>query len=299
MQGGRDTSRRVQGSPFDLRKTGLARVDLRDPYHFAVTVSWPMFAGLAFAGLIAINAAFAALYVLSPGSVQNLPRGDLASAFFFSLETMATVGYGEMAPATVYGHVVAAAEIVVGMASTAILTGILFVRFSRPQARILFAECAVVTVHNGRPTLMIRIANGRLTMLTHAAARLGVLMAERSDEGQAFRRVHELALQRDNLPVFPLSWTLIHVIDADSPLAGYDAERARADDLRLFLTVSARDSALSAEVQDIHSYDAEHLAFGQRFVDMVWQDEAGRTTADLARLSLMEPEPAPAHQRGR
>jgi inward rectifier potassium channel len=294
-------SMKVRGAAFDLRKTGIARFDLRDPYHFAVTLSWGAFAGLALAALLVINLVFAGLYLAQPGAVQNLRSSDFARAFFFSLETLATVGYGEMAPDSIYGHAVAGVEIVIGMAFTAILTGLLFVRFSRPKARFLFPDKAVVTNHNGRPTLMLRIANGRFNMLTHATAKIGVLLAEITQEGQSFRGVHDLKLVRGEIPIFPLTWTLMHVIDQASPLHGLDAEGLERTDARFFLAVDARDTALGAVVQDIRDYKHDQIAFGMRYADAVSRNEEGATTADLSRLSLLEPEDAdgPGDQPGR
>jgi inward rectifier potassium channel len=276
---------KVRDGAFDLHKTGVERFEWRDPYHLAVTISWPVFAGLAFGGLLAVNAVFAALYLLQPGAIQNLPPGDLARAFFFSLETLATVGYGEMAPQSLYGHCVTAIEIVVGMAWVAIFTGLLFVRFSRAQSKILFADKIVVALHNGAPTLMIRIANGRMTMLSHASARLAVLLPERSAEGYASRNVHDLRLVRDTLPIFPLTWTMMHVIDETSPLHGFGPDELRAKDVRLFLTVEARDAALGQVVQDLAAFRPHQIAFGHRYVDAVTVDDQGRTAADISLLS--------------
>jgi inward rectifier potassium channel len=289
---------RVRGTAFDIRKTGISRFDLRDPYHLAVTLSWPAFTAAMLACILCINVAFAFLYLARPGAVQNLPPGDFLDAFFFSLETAATVGYGEMAPATHYGHAVAAVEIVMGMAFTAITTGLLFVRFSKPKARFLFADSAVVARHNGKPTLMIRIANGRPNMLTHATAKLGILQAETSLEGQFFRGVHDLKLLRTEIPVFPLTWTLMHVIDASSPLAKLGPKELEAQDARLFLSVEARDTALGVLVHDIRDYRHGDIAFGMRYAEAVSRNEAGLTTADLSRLSLMEPEPGPRSSDG-
>ena len=279
---------KVRAAAFDLRKTGVARFDFSDPYHLAVTTSWPAFILGAFCCEIALNMIFAALYSFEPGAVQNLPQGDFLRAFFFSLETLATVGYGEMAPASTYGHVVAGVEILLGMAFTAIFTGLLFVRFSRPQARILFADKAVVAHYNGKPTLMVRIANGRLTMLTHATARVTLLVIEITGEGQTFRRVLDLQLVRDDLPIFPLTWTLMHVINEQSPLWGLTPADLAKREVRLFVSVEARDDALGAQVQDLGFFTHEQILFGKRYGEAVSVDEAGRTVADLSRLSLIE-----------
>jgi inward rectifier potassium channel len=209
-------------------------------------------------------------------------------AFFFSLETLSTVGYGEMAPASLYGHVVASIEILIGMTFMAIFTGILFVRFSRPKAKILFPDNIVVTPHNGKPTLMVRIANGRLTMLTHASANLTVMVTETTHEGQSFRRVYDLALVRERLPIFPLTWTLMHVIDEASPLYGLGPEDLEARQARVFLTIEARDAAIGAQVHDVFGFEPRQIRFGMRYSDAVLAGEAGSLVADIAKLSLVE-----------
>ncbi len=279
---------KVRSAAFDLHKKGIARFDFRDPYHLAVTLSWPGFIGGVFAIAIVLNSIFAELYVLKPGAVQGLAPHDWLGGFFFSLETLSTVGYGEMAPASVYGHAVASVEILLGMSFTAIFTGLLFVRFSKPRPRILFADKAVITPHNGVPTLMIRIANGRLTMLTHASAKLSMIEIETTGEGHVFRRVIDLSLIRNDLPIFPLTWTLMHVIDETSPLFGLGAADLARSQARFFVTVDARDSGLGAQIQDIGAFKYDQLVFGRRYAEAVSVDEQGRTVADLERLSLIE-----------
>jgi inward rectifier potassium channel len=275
-------------SEFGLSKLGARRFDLHDPYHLAVSLSWPAFAVAMLGCWLAINLVFATLYVLSPGAVANTVTGSFTDVFFFSVETLATVGYGVMAPNTLYGHLVSAAEIVVGMTFTAIFTGLLFVRFSRPKANILAADDAVVTPHNGRPTLMLRIVSGRVTLMSSASVRLFVLLREQTDEGVNFRRIHELRLQQSHLPLFIAPWTLMHVIDDTSILDGYDTDTLVEAGARLFLTIEAHDHALSAQVQDMKDYPATHIRFGMRFGDMVNQEEGGGATIDITRISLLE-----------
>lgn len=276
-----------------IRKLGAARFELTDPYHLAVSLPWSVFTIGALALLFLINLVFASLYLVQPDAVQNLPPGDLANALFFSLETLATVGYGEMAPATRYGHSVAAAEIVVGMGFTAILTGLLFVRFSRPKARILFADRMVVAPHNGCRTLMVRVVNGRLTMLTRARAFLGILLESTSAEGVVMRNVEALTLVRDELAVFPLSWTLMHVIDETSPLFGFDDPGRERSDLRILLSVEGRDAAIANEVFDVKDYGRDDIVVGARYVDMVTMHEDGRISTDLALVGAIQLEPTP------
>jgi inward rectifier potassium channel len=291
----RDATMRIGGAgDVELVKLGAARYDLSDPYHIAIEMSWKEFA-LAFLGLdFGINIVFALLYLTSPGCIANMRPGSISDAFFFSIETLATVGYGTMAPATLYGHAVSAIEIVCGLVFTAIMTGLLFVRFSKPRPKILFADQAVVTSHNCSPTLMVRIANGRMTLLTNATVRLGVVLLEESAEGHPLRRLHDLALSNASLSLFPLTWTVMHEIDGKSPLTGYDAERFAEADARLFLSIEARDHALGALVHDMRIYTAAEVLFGMHYAEAVTVDDQLRPVADLTRLSLVEPDP-PAH----
>src|SRR6202012_4830987 len=153
---------------ISLTKIGARRFDLRDPYHLAVSLSWPAFV-IALVGLwLIINLIFATLYIFDPTGVANARPGVFGDVFFFSIETLATVGYGVLAPASTYAHVISALEILTGTAFTVIVTGLVFVRFSRPKEKILFASHAVITRHNGHPTFMVRIVNGRSTPMTGA-----------------------------------------------------------------------------------------------------------------------------------
>ena len=286
----RATSLPISVGAFELRKTGLARFDWRDPYHVALSIGWPGFFAAILALELGLNSVFACFYLLGHGAIANARPGSFADAFFFSLETLATVGYGVMAPATLYGHIVSAVEIVTGVAFTAVLTGLVFGRFSRPKAKILYADCAVICLDSGQPSLMVRIANGRATLLADAQARLSVLVAEETAEGQRFRRSYDLVLVRDRFALFALTWTLIHRIDSGSPLFGCTAPQLAAQEVRLFLSIEARDVALAAQVHDIHAYRHDRILFGMRYEDAVSWDEQGRTLADLGKLSLVVPD---------
>jgi inward rectifier potassium channel len=281
---------RVRIGSFELRKKGVSRFDLRDPYHLAVALTWPQFLATLLAIYVLVNVVFASLFWLIPGSVANARPHGFGDAFFFSIETLATVGYGEMYPTTLYGHVIASIEIVCGLGFTAILTGLTFVRFSRPRAKLVFAANPVVAMHDGRPTLMVRVGNGRLAVLLDAVAKLNVLLSVTSSEGKRFRRAQELRLERAHLPAFPLTWTLMHVLDERSPLHGYDSARAIAARAQLFLTIEARDPTLAALVHDIRNYAAEDIRFGMRYADAVVMPEDGTPVADLTRIGALEPD---------
>ena len=280
----------VRLGSYEFKKKGVSRFDMRDPYHLAVALTWPQFLATLLAIYLLVNVIFATLFWLIPGSVANARPHDFGDAFFFSIETLATVGYGEMYPATLYRHVIAATEIVGGLGFTAIVTGLTFVRFSRPRAKLVFASNPVVAMHNGKPTLMLRVGNGRLAVLLDAVAKLNVLLSATSSEGKHFRRVQELRLERAHLPAFPLTWTLMHVLDERSPLHGYDTARAIAARAQLFVTLEARDPTLAAVVHDIRNYAPEDIRFGMRYVDAVFMAEDDTPVADLTKIGALEPD---------
>ena len=285
----RENVTRVRLGSYEFRKKGVSRFDLRDPYYLAITLTWPQF----LAGLLAlyrtVNVVFATLYWLVPDSVANARPNAFADVFFFSIETMATVGYGEMYPATSHGHTVAASEIVCGVAFTSILTGLTFVRFSQPWAKLVFAANPVVTMRNGKPTLMVRIGNARVGVLADAEAKLNVFFLDAASEGMRFRRAQELRLERAHIPLFTTSWTLMHVLDEQSPLRGYDAARAIETDARVFVTVEARDPTLTTVVGDARFYAPQDIRFGMRYADVAGTAPDGTLVADLTRIGALEP----------
>jgi len=288
----------VRFGSFEFKKKGVSRFDLRDPYHLAVALTWPQFLATLLAMYLLVNVAFATCFWLVPGSIANARPYNFPDALFFSIETLATVGYGEMYPATLYGHVVAATEIVCGVAFTAILTGLTFVRFSRPRANLVFASNPVVAMHNGTPTLMLRVGNGRANVLLDATTKLNVLLSVTTAEGKLFRRAQELRLERAHLPVFPLTWTLMHVLDERSPLYGFDAARTIAQQARVFLTLEARDPTLATSVHDIRTYAPDDIRFGMRYVDAVSTADDGALVADLTKVGALEPDAGEHPEQG-
>lgn len=273
---------------IDFVQTGVARFDWQDPYYIAVSLSWRAFLLLFLIAELTINTVFALLYLVEPGCIANARPGAFTDVFFFSLETLATVGYGVMAPATTYGHIVSGVEIVTGMIFTAIMTGLLFVRFSKPKARIRYADNPVVTMHNGKPTLMLRLGNARTNVLTNARFTLHSLVLQVSEEGLSQRSIIELPLIRNHLPIFAILWTMMHVIDDASPLCGLDAETIVAQDVRFFMTIVARDHATGQEVSDLRTYHGRDIRFGMHYVDAIRVGTDQRTTADYGLIGALE-----------
>jgi inward rectifier potassium channel len=272
--------------PTEFVQQGLSSFDLRDPYFLAVSLSWRKFFLLLVAAEIAINLLFAGLYSLQSNSIANQGAGGFLSAFFFSLETLATVGYGEMYPATIYAHVISGFEIVTGVTFTAIITGLLFVRFSKPRSRIRYAEHPVLTIHNGRPTLMLRIANERRSVLHDTQISLYALTRETSDEGQIHVVMVELPLLRPRLPGFVILHTLMHVIDDASPLKGIATPEGMAG-MRFFLNITGRDPTVGQDVASLHTFDAPDIRFGMRYAEAVRNMDDLRIEADYTKLSDM------------
>jgi inward rectifier potassium channel len=286
----REKAARVRLGSFELKKLGVSRFDLRDPYHLAIASSWPAYLLALFALYLSVSLVFGGLFWLVPGSVANARPGSFADALFFSIETIGTVGYGEMYPATFYGHVVASTEIGCGLAFVAILTGLTFVRFSRPQAKLVFAANPVVAMYRAKPTLMLQVANGRPGVLMDATAKLNVLFSETAADGRLVRRAQELRLERAHLPLYPLSWTLAHVLDEKSPLHGYDSERVLKAQARIFVMLEAYDPTLATSVHAIRTYAPEDIRFGVRYRDPISIGNDGLPVLDLGTIGALEPD---------
>lgn len=255
-----------------------------DFHHRALTVSWPMFF-LGAAGIfLAFNSVFAFLYWLGNDPIANIPKDSPHALLYFSIETLATVGYGDMHPQTDWGHIVATLEIFTGMSLMAVMTGLVFTRFSRPQARFLFANNPVVAPFDGVPTLMVRIANARGNIIADATAKLWLIRDERSLEGLAIRRFHQLELKRQENPLFALSWTLYHAIDATSPLAGCSAETLASGEAALILTVDGLDESTTQHLMARNTWTHSDFRWNHRYVDVLSRGADGRMRLDYGRF---------------
>jgi inward rectifier potassium channel len=240
-----------------------------DLYHWVLTLSWRHFFALVCGVYIVTNLLFAAAFYAAPAAVANARPGSFLDVVFFSIETLATVGYGYMHPQTTYGHSVASAEIFLGMVEVAAVTGLLLARFSRPTSRILFSDFAVVTNFNGVPTLMLRTGNERSNLIIEASVRAALVRREMTQEGQVFTRFYDLKLERDQTSVFALSWTILHTIDESSPLYGLTQKDLHDTVTTLTVAISGMDDTLNDFVHARQSYAAEHIFFGYRFVDIL------------------------------
>jgi len=275
---------------------GLPRRPWQDLYHLFMTMSWPKLF-LSYAGFFALfNLIFAALYQAQPADVANLNPGGYWGRFFFSVETLATVGYGDMHPQTVYAHVVASVEIFTGMMSLALITGMMFARFSRPTARILFARLAVIRPFDGRLTLMLRAANARQNIILEATAQLRLIRDELTAEGYRIRRIYDLPLRRREQPMFLYGWSLLHVIDEASPLSGANFESLKTEKAFLLLTIGGIDETTGQTLMSRHQYHASSLRWNHTFTDIFTTGEDGIDRFDYTKFHDVEPLVAPAQE---
>jgi inward rectifier potassium channel len=255
-----------------------------DISHRCMTASWPAFIGGAALVFIVFNAIFAGFYWIGDQPVSNVPGGAYIDYLYFSIETLSTAGYGDMHPQTHYGHFIATVELFTGIFSMSLMTGLIFARFSRPNARLLFADHPVISSYEGKPTLMVRFANERHNIIGNATAKLWLIRNVVSREGQVLRRFVELPLVRNENPALALSWTLYHVLDETSPLYGLNAHDFGALRVSLVVVVTGYDVVAAQTVHARRSYDHTDIRFGQRYVDILDDSEAGRIRIDYSKF---------------
>jgi inward rectifier potassium channel len=263
---------------------GLRQSWWDDLYHVALGASWPRFLAALVGVFGGLNFLFATLYALGSAPVANARPGSYADLFFFSVETISTTGYGDMHPQTFYGHCVATSEIFVSLVATAAMTGLVFARFSRPRAKIIFARNPVVMRHDGVDTLMVRLANARESLITEATAKAWMLGPSLSAEGRRFIGFRPMRLLRSENPAFALSWTLFHPIDEDSPLYGKSREDTLRDEITIVVTIAGLDERSSQTVHVRQAYAADSVRWGHEFLDMFHRDERGRAYVDFSKI---------------
>jgi inward rectifier potassium channel len=268
---------------------GIPREILLDLYHYFMTVSWIRLFATILAFFLVFDLLFGCLFHLVPGCIANLNPPGFLGDFFFSVETLATVGYGDMHPQTLYGHVVAMLEIFVGLMMLAIITGIMFARFSKPRARFLFARSAVVRPIDGKLTLMFRTANARQNVVQEASADLRMLRDEVSQEGFSIRRIVDLPLVRSRHPVFALSWTIMHIIDETSPLANESEQSLEAGDATFLLTLGGTDETTGQYLMAREEYPSRSIRWNAAFRDILQSTDDGTLHIDYGKFHEVEP----------
>jgi len=257
----------------------------RDVYRWLLGLNWPRFAAFVATIYIGLNLLFAALYSLQQDSIAGSTGGHwFFDCFFFSIQTLATVGYGHMYPQTLYAHIISTIEIMTGVFLLAVMTGLIFVRFSRPIARVVFSRSIVIAPLNGRPTLMVRVGNENQHSMVEAEFRIMFSRDEPLLEGGDFRYFYVLKLHFDRLTVFPAALTLRHTIDEKSPLFGATPESLEARRVLFLVSVIGIDPVIAAPVQMQKDYTWHDVRFGERFVEIYTELEPGRLSVDYGRL---------------
>jgi inward rectifier potassium channel len=263
----------------------------REPYHLLLTIPWTGFLSLTVLSYVVTNAIFALLYLAQPASIANAKPGSFLDAFFFSVQTLASIGYGAMYPQTVYANTLVTVEAMVSLVGIALLTGLAFARFSRPTARVAFSRAAVIAPYEGAPTLMLRAANQRRNQIVEAQVRLYLMRDEVSAEGQFMRRFYELKLLRSRTPSFTLSWMMLHTIDEYSPLYGATPESLAQMKAALVASLTGVDETISQAVHARHTYIAQDILWNHRFVDIFHETADGHRYIDYTQFHDVVPLP--------
>lgn len=261
----------------------------RDPYHLLLTLPWSGFLALTVLGYLIANALFALAYLAGGDGIENARPGNFFDAFFFSVQTMASIGYGAMHPRTDYANAVVTVEALTGLMGLAMGTGLMFARFSKPTARVTFSRIAVITPYEGVPTLMFRAANQRRNQILEAQMRVRLMRDEVSVEGQFMRRVYDLKLIRSQNPMFSLSWTAMHPIDEQSPLYGITPEFLDKAETSLVVTLNGLDETVSQTIHSRHIYVCKDILWNMRFVDIVSKTKDGNRFVDYSRFHDVVP----------
>ncbi|MGD2182959.1 ion channel [Lusitaniella coriacea] len=256
------------GSIRIVRK-GIPAFHWDDLYHILFTLSLSKLLGLLGVTYLAINTLFAFAYLLGESGIENAHPNSFADAFFFSIQTFATIGYGAMYPRTAYINILVVVEVFIGLLGMAMATGLMFARFSMPTARILFSNVAVICPYNGMPMLMFRTANQRSNLIVEAEVNVNLLLPETTPEGHSLRRLYPLKLVRSNTPTFVLSWTIMHPLDETSPLYGRTLESLIADNAQIIVTFNGLDETVKQTMHARHVYLARDILENRRFVDVV------------------------------
>ncbi|HZG41197.1 MAG TPA: ion channel [Nodosilinea sp.] len=288
----RRSSQRIvtrDGETPTVVRLGEVRSPWDDLYHRLLTLSWPAFVLVLALAYLAINALFALAYLARDGGIANARPGSFVDALFFSVQTMASIGYGAMYPQTNYANWLVLFEAFIGLMLLAMATGLCFARVSLPRSRVIFSQCAVVAPCDGVPTLMFRAANQRRNRILEARLWVTLVRDETTAEGEFFRRFYDLPLVRAQTPLFALSWTAMHAITPDSPLYGETSASLAAVGGEIVIILTGMDETLSQTIHARHSFVAEEILWHHRFVDILGQTPDGRRSIDYRNFHQVMP----------
>jgi inward rectifier potassium channel len=279
---------------FNVVLDGLNPLSSLSLYHWLLTISWPRFLAFITGIYLVVNTLFAFAFLACGPNALRSDAGLFAAqpfyrAFFFSVDTFATIGYGNIYPVGVAANTLVTIEALLNIVGVALATGVMFARFSRPSSRIVYSRNAIVAPYRGKTALEFRIANARRSQLIDVQAQAILTKIERVD-GTAVRRFHELPLERNRVVFFPLSWTIVHPIDQASPLWGLSHADLIEADAELLVLLIATHQTVSQTVHSRSSYEADEIVWGAKFTNMFMRSKAEEIIGmNLSRIHDIEP----------
>jgi inward rectifier potassium channel len=260
-----------------------------DLYHWLLVISWRRFVLTMALFYFGLNVIFALIYLSTGGGIANAEPGSFKDAYFFSIQTLSTVGYGSMYPNTFVSQSIVSIEIFVGLLCIAVLTGLMFARFAKPTARVMFSDVAVICPFEGIPTLMFRAANQRNNRILEAHIQVSLLKDEITSEGHQLRRFYDLPLLRSQTPVFGLSWLVMHPIDESSPFYQKTREDLHIQGIEIWISLVGLDETFSQTIHTRYAYSTDNILWNQRFIDIFSQAEDGQWYIDLGKFHDTQP----------
>jgi inward rectifier potassium channel len=269
---------------FVVHGTGNWYNHWQDPYHLLLKIPWIGFVGIVSTFYLLLNTFFALAYLAGGDCLEGAKHGDFSDAFFFSVQTLASIGYGAIHPKTFYANSIVTIEAIASLLLIAVVTGLAFARFSQPMARVLFSQSIIITAHNRQPTLMFRVANERHNFILEATAQMYLILDEVTAEGDFIRRIHELKLLRQRTPSLILTWTIMHSIDPDSPLYGLTASDLAKRHANISVLIGGVDETVAYTITARHVYITEEILFDYRFEDIIHNSENGDRFFDYSRF---------------
>ena len=274
---------------FNVHTTGLDGSLMSDFYYRVMLASWPQFFIGAVLIYLCINAGFALVYFFGGDMILNARPNSFIDAYIFSFQTSTTIGYGYLLPKNGITHAIVMVDVFSGLLFVAVLTGLVFARLAKPKARVLFSQQVVITQHRGQTTLLVRLANGRKrSSIINCHVSAVLMMEDRDPESMFERHFIDMHLQRDNVPIFALTWTLVHTIDEQSPLYGLDKATIESYGTILIITLDGIEDVFAQTVHTNYIYEARHFLFNKRFANILTRHSSGSRMIDYTRFDEVE-----------
>ena len=274
---------------FNVHTMGLDGSLMSDFYYRVMLASWPQFFIGAILIYLCINAGFALVYFFGDNMIINARPNSFIDAYIFSFQTSTTIGYGYLLPKNGITHVIVMVDVFSGLLFVAVLTGLVFARLAKPKARVLFSQQVVITQHRGQTTLLVRLANGRKrSSIINCHVSAVLMMEDRDPESMFERHFIDMHLQRNNVPIFALTWTLVHTIDAQSPLYGLDKAAIESYGTILIITLDGIEDVFAQTVHTNYIYEAQHFLFNKRFANILTRHSSGSRMIDYTRFDEVE-----------